>query len=177
MADDIANVVQAEAKKAGLSAKDARKAVKRIKSGKVMSQIAPQLQQTFMGMAPQTPKEKLRAKLREHASRRQSAASKERDYQQMKERVYKEREEETKRKEQAKKTAANRKKNHKKKLREMEAKLGTISHDLYNVCLERQKANEYKDEGSKNRDRNIIELYCKQQEFTEKLDMDELDDI
>jgi hypothetical protein len=48
---------------------------------------------------------------------------------------------------------------------------------MYTQCMLQVKDDKYTDEGLRNRDRNIIELYGQQQEFKDKIDMDDLDAI
>ena len=178
---NINDMLQSEARKMGASSKDAKRAMKQIQSGKVMSQVAPELQEMFMGMNPtMSPRDRLRQKLQRMRNGRSAASVKDRRFKEMKEKVYKEREEREKTAAQKKKTAARRRKNHRRKLREIEAKLGTISHQMYMECVGRSK-DEYPDNETgrcqRNRDNNIIEIYQKQQDFSKEVDMGDLDDL
>ncbi len=171
--DAISDLVHKEAKKAGISAKNARKAIKKLKSGSVMSQIAPELESSFMSMNPnQSPKDKLRATIRKLQGSRSSAVAKANTFEQMKQKVYDEREKEAKAERQKVQQ-----KNHRRKIKELGKTLGTVTQALYTECMTRAKADNYSDTGMKNRDKNIIELYCQQQEFSTKIDLDQMDDF
>ena len=72
---------------------------------------------------------------------------------------------------------ANKRRNQKKKLREMQKKLGTVAQDSYLVAMARLHQNEYERSDDRARDQNLIALYQKQQGFSEKVDMAELDSL
>ena len=98
-------------------------------------------------------------------------------YEQTKQEVHKRQEQDALKKEEKKKAAANRKRNHRKRLKELDKKLGAITHELYNRCMSQLQDNKYNDDGEKNRDRNIVELYGQQQKFSDQIDMDDMDTI
>jgi hypothetical protein len=176
--DAISDLVHKEAKKAGISAKDTRKAIKKIKSGSVMSQIAPELESSFMNMNPnQTPRDKLHAKIKKLQGSRASAVAKSHTFEQMKQKVYDDREKEALEKEQEKERKKRQAKNHRKKLNELERSVGVVTQKQYTECMTRMKEDKYGDAGNKNRDKNIIELYCKQQSFSAQLDMSNLEEL
>lgn len=174
----LSKFIGEEAKKKGISNKDARKALKKLKSGGLMAQVAPQLHSQFMEMNPNmTAREKYQMKMNKLRGARANKTSKASAYEKTRKEVQENQEREKQEKELKKKQEAQRKRNHRKKLKELEKKLGTITQELYNRCMTRIQEDKYQDEGSKNRDRNIVELYGQQQQFVGKIDMDELDDI
>ena len=122
-----------------------------------------------------TPQDKLRAKLNNARMGRSTKEVKTTAYEKQREEVHQREEKEAVAKEEAKEAAKRRKRAHQQKIKELEKKLGTISSDMYMGCLARQKENVYRDEGDRNRDRNIIELYSKQQAFTEEINMSDLE--
>lgn len=143
-----------------------------------MSQIAPNLESSLMNMAPdRSPREKLRCKMREMRGQRASASAKEHSYQLMKEKVYEERKKEEEAKEQEKTRKKNHAKNHRRKLKELEKSVGEVTQEVYNQSMIRLKEDKYEDDGAKNRDKNLTELYCLQQKFSEKLSMEDMDEI
>jgi hypothetical protein len=167
-----------EAKKKGISGKDARKALKKLKGGGMMAQVAPQLHSQFMEMDPtMTPRDKLRMKMRKMQENRGSKQSKATSYERSKKEVKERQELEQLEKEQKKKQAVQRKRNHRKRIKELGKKLGPISHELYNECMGKIQSNNYTEDSKRNRDKNIIELYGQQQQFKEQINMDDLDDI
>ena len=176
--DNLDALVQAQAKQAGLSSKQAKQALKKLREGGLMAQIAPQLQQQFSDMNPtMTPRDRLRAKLNNAKLSRSTKEVKTGAYEKQKEDVHKREETAAEEKEKAKEAAKRRKKAHQLKLKQLEEKIGQVPPEMYRECLERQSAKNYKDESDRNRDRNIIDLYSKQQEFSDQINMDDLDDI
>lgn len=176
--DALSKMVHAEAKKSGISAKDARKAVKKLKSKGMMAQVAPKLQSQFRELDPnRTNRDKIRDRLRELRSERTNKVAKAQSYERTKQRVYEQREKDKVEKENAKKRAAQRRRNHAKKIRNLEKQIGTVTHEMYNMCMKRLQEDSYEEEGIRNRDRNIVELYGKQQTFSSKVDMEDIDDI
>lgn len=179
--DTVDDLVKSQAKKAGVSGKQAKKAMKMLKDGKLkMSQIAPELEGAMSSLSyldpNATPKDKLRALLRNKQQSRSCKEAKEYAYDKTKEKMQKDKEEEALKKEKERKAARNRRKNHNKKLKELEEKLGTIGEEVYVQCLNRLRENTYTDDSARGYDKNIITLYCHQQQFTEKLSMN-MDDI
>ena len=171
-------LVQAQAKQAGLTSKQALKALKKLREGGLMSQLAPQLQQTIESSNPTlSPRDKLRAKLNNAKQSRSTKETKMVNYEKQKEDVYKREKEEKDRKEKEKEAARRRRKAHAQKLRELEEKMGPVSDDVYLTALTRQRENVYGHESERNRDRNIVELYSKQQLFSDKINMDEMDEL
>ena len=171
-------LVMSQAMKKGLSAKDAKKALKKLKAGGMMAQVAPHLQSQFMEMNPNMSlRDKLRAKTRKMQEARSNKQSKESSYEKTRQSVYNRQEQEKQDKEQKKKKETQRKKNHRKKIKELGKKLGEIKVEHYNECLLRVNENQYKDSSELNRDKNIIELYGIQQSFKDTIAMDDLDDI
>jgi hypothetical protein len=175
---DIDALVQSQAKQAGMSAKQAKQALKKLREGGMMAQLAPLLQEKLSGMNPNlTPREKLRAKLNNARMGRTTKEVKTANYEKEREEVHQREEKRAEEKEKAKEAAVRRKKAHQQKIKELEKKLGRVSNEMYLDCLSRQKANTYRDEGERNRDRNIIELYGKQQEFKESISVNDLDEL
>lgn len=175
--DALSKLLHTEAKKSGISGKDARKALKKLRSGGMMAQVAPQLQSTFMEMNPnQSPRDKLRAKLSQMRKGRGNKVSKEADYEKTRQRVHEKKEEDEREKESSKRRAAARRKNRNKKLRQLEKQVGEVSHEIYINCMKRVQDNSYNGDGERNRDKNLIDLYSRQQGFTDKVEM-EMDDL
>lgn len=175
---ELSKFINEEAKKKGLSGKEARKALKKLKGGGMMAQVAPQLHSQFMEMNPNlTPRDKLRMKMQKLREGRSTKASKVMAYEKTRQEMQERQEREQTEKEEKIKAEANRKRNHRKRLKELEKRLGNVTQELYNRCMLQLQENKYNDEGHRNHDKNIIELYAKQQEFKEEIDMDDLDDI
>lgn len=176
--EDLDQLVKNEALRNGISSKDAKKALKKLKAGGMMAQIAPHLHNQFMEMNPNmSPKEKLRMKMNKMRESRSNKSSKTKSYEKTKQEVYDRQQKEKEDKEKKTKQEAQRRKNHRKKIKELGKKLGDISQEQYNECMRRISENTYKDHSEKNRDKNIVELYGIQQSFNDTLDMDELDNI
>lgn len=174
----LSNFVNIEAAKKGLSSKDAKKALKKLKSGGMMAQIAPQLHSQFMEMNPNlTAKEKLQMKLKKLRDGRAGKHIKTAEYEKTRQEML-EREEaaEQARIDKQKADEVN-KRNHRKRLKELEKRLGVISQELYNQSMTNLKLNTYTDPGLRRRDCNIVELYGQQQKFQSQINMDELDEI
>jgi hypothetical protein len=177
---DLSKLVQAKAKESGISSKDAKKAIKKLRKGGggIMAQVSSQLHGQFMGMNPNmTPRDKLRAKMNKMKNGRISKTAKSANYEKERVDVLKRKEEATVKEEEKKKEVAQAKRNHKKKLKQLSKQLGTITQELYNTCMQRLQNNEYTDPSLRNRDKNITEVYSTQQAFTDKINMDALDDI
>lgn len=176
---DLDEIASQKAKQSGISQKQMKKAMKKLKSGGMMSQIAPQLQGSFMEMNPNlSPREKLHTKLKNMKEGRLSKYTKDINFEKQKEEVYKRKENEEKEKLQAKEAAKRKERNHKKRLRELEKQVGKVSLDMYVQAIKNQESNQYTDQGLSNRDRNLIELYTRQQEeFKDKIDLADLDDL
>lgn len=173
---ELTKLVQQEAKKNGISSREARKAVKKLRSGGIMAQIAPELQSQFMQLDPnQTPRDRLHAKLNKMRNGRANKVSKAATYEKEKQVTLRKKEEREAEAERKKRAVAQQKKNHKKKLKALEKQLGEITQELYNTCLTRIQNNDYTDPSMRNRDRNITELYAQQQEFSAEIDMDDMD--
>lgn len=168
-------LVQAQAKQAGLTQKQTLKALKKLREGGMMAQLAPQLEQSLgLNDANKSPRDKLRAKLNNARQSRTSKEIKIINYEKQKEDVHKREQEETDRKAKAKEIARRKRKAHAQKLRELEEKIGIVSEDMYITALTKQQANLYGHESERFRDRNIVELYSKQQSFSAEINMDDL---
>ena len=162
-------------KKAGLSKADSAKALAALKSGKVnMGQLASKLNMSTLPTITD-PHERLKAKLRQQRGDRQSKEVKEADYEKMRERVHKEKAEREVAAAEAVKKAAAKRKNHTKKLKELEAKYGTITDETYQTSM--RELTNAKSEEETNRLKNIIEIYARQNKFKETIDFGDLDDI
>jgi hypothetical protein len=178
MADNtqLNSLVEQQAEKSGVTSKETRKALKKLKKGGMMSQLAPQLENQFMNMNPNlSAKQRLRQKIKGMSSVRQSKFSKAVQYEKTRQEVEAKkitRQDQEKMKQDQEKR---KKRNHMKRLKQLEKKLGTISDDLYHECLRKIDQGTYVDEGDLNRCNNIVELYSIQHKFKEKIDMDELD--
>ena len=177
--DALSNLVHSQAQKAGISGKEAKKALKKLKTGKInMAQVAPHLTQAFSQLnANMSPAERMRAKLKEKKTSRLSRLTKEHEYEKTRQRVLENKEKEEQKKISEQQEAARRRRNHNKRIKELDRKLGTVSQELYNVCLKNLHENKYKDESDRNRNRNIIEVYGRQQQFKEKLEMDDMEEF
>lgn len=185
--DELSKLVMSEASKTGISSSQAQKAAKMLRSGKVnMAQIAPQLKSMLMQNLGQgqteeqskmTARDRLRAKIASKREGRMNKNSKAHAYKKTKERM----EERKKKQEEDKKLEAkrkrNRKKAHAKKIRQLEQKIGTVTEEVYNKCLQKISEETYKDDGERNRLNNIVELYQKQKGFTETIKNDNLDKL
>lgn len=174
----LSQFINEEARKKGISSKEAKKAFKKLKSGGMMAQVAPQLHAQFMEMNPNlTARDKLRMKRQKMREGRSNKASKERSYersrQEMQERQQREKEE----REQKKQQDIQKARNYRKRLKELEKKIGQVSQELYNKCMDNIQLDNYTDDGERNRDRKIVDLYAQQQQFKEQIDMDDLDNI
>jgi hypothetical protein len=173
---DLESLVQAQAKQAGMSSKQAKQALKKLREGGLMAQIAPHLQERFSDMNPNmTPRDRLRAKINNSKLTRTTKEVKTAAYEKQREEVHQREADAAEAKEKAKEAVKRKKKAHNQKLKELEQKLGKVPEEMYIECLARQRAGIYKDDSERNRDRNIIDLYSKQQEFTDSINMDDLD--
>jgi len=175
--ENLDSFIRAKAQQNGVSARVARKAVKKLRNGG-MAQVVPELENAFSSLnVNATPAEKLQAKLREMRGKRRNAVSKTQAYEAMKEKVHKEQEQEAAEKEAKRVAKLSKERNHRKRLRELEKELGTITLETYNECMTRLQEDTYKDVGMRNRDRNITELYEQQQNFADEVTMEALDNI
>lgn len=174
--DALTKLVQSEAKSRGISSKDAKKAIKKIRGGGIMAQVAPHLHSQFMEMNPNlTPRDKLRMKMKKMKDSRGSKHAKAISYEKERQEVHEKQQKEQEEKERTKKAEIQRKKNHTRKIKQLGKQLGTVTQELYNACMLRINKNEYQDPGMKHRDQNIVELYGQQQQFVEEINMDDLD--
>jgi len=172
---ELEALVQSHAKQAGLSAKQAKQALKKLREGGLMAQIAPHLQEKLSDMNPNlTPRDRLRAKLNNARQSRATKEIKQATYEKQREEVHQREEKQESDKAAAKEAAKKKQKAHQQRLKDLNKKLGQISEELYLECLTRQRQNAYREEGERNRDKNIIELYCKQNAFADKIDMSDL---
>lgn len=166
------SLVKQQAQKSGISQKDAAKALKKLKQGGMMAQIAPQLHEQFMSMDPNmTPQERLRQKIRTKQNSRLSKITKAYTYEKQREQVAERKERELEEKKKAKEAAKRSHRNHRRKLNELEKRLGSITEDLYCECLRKLNGTLSSDE--RNRCNNIIEIYSRQHGFKDKIDIDE----
>ena len=125
-------LVQAQAKQAGLTSKQVKQALKKLREGGLMAQIAPQLQQAMSGMNPnQSPRDRLRAKLNTAKLTRATKDVKAANYEKQKEEVHQREEAEKEAKEQAIEAAKRKKRAHQQKLKDLEKKLGQIPEEMY----------------------------------------------
>ncbi len=176
---ELSELINTHAKSKGFTGKEAAKALRKLEDGGMMAQIAPQLQQQFMSMNPNaTPREKLRQKLSAMSASRQSKQVKAIKYEEQRTQVLKEKEEEERKKAEAAADVLKKERNHRKRLRELEKRMGTISDDIYFQSMELLQSGKLKDESEIKRHNNIIELYGRQQAFKEKIDLDkDLEDL
>jgi len=177
MTDDLSKLVYGEAKKSGVSTAEATKALNMIKKGKIsMADISSKLQSSFqdLGGAPKDPKTRLRELLKSKKSDRLSKNSKECAYEKMRENVLAKKEKAQEEKILAKKRLVTEQLNHTKRLNEIEEKMGIISEDLYNELMKRYYS---KDNSQSESDKNIIDLYCRQNKFSDNVEFDEIDAI
>ena len=174
-------LVHSEASKMGVSSSNASRALKMLKKGKLdMSKIAPQIKDMFMNNNPMaksatSARDRLRAKIASKNSMRMSHAAKKLDYDRSREKMKAKEEQRKKDKQNKVRLERNRRRRHKKKLTMLEKRLGEISIVVYNKCLE--KINGDLSDQEKQNCNNIIELYQRQQKFTNKIETNELDDL
>lgn len=178
----LSELIQQEARKAGASPKTARKAMKKMQSGGMMSQIASALESSLLGMDPTaTPRDRLRAKLRGMKEGRLGAEAKAAKFEDMREKVHEQQEQEKEEKKREAQRKRNKAKAYRRRLRDLEAEVGKISLETYNICLQRLHRNEYTkaelDAGQLHRDKAMIDLYALQSDFTETVSMDDMDDM
>jgi hypothetical protein len=176
--DKLSKLVHSEAEKSGISAKDARKAFKKLKAGGMMAQIAPALHGQFMNMDPTlTPRDKLRMKIKNMQGSRNTKVSKAHAYEKTREEATQQQAKEDKKKADAQEAEHQRRQAQDKRLKDLESIVGDVSHEFYNTCLDNLNRNQYTDESLRARDKDIVDLYSMQQKFTATLDMGALDDI
>ena len=163
--------------KAGLSKAESGKIMNLVKSGKInMGQVAAKLnQQTVSTIAD--PHERIRAVLKAKREDRVSKEVKDQRYEQMRERVEKEKVEKAKAAEEKVAKAAAQKRNRTKKLKELAAKYGTITDEMYQAAMRAVAEPGDAKADAINHQKNIIDLYARQNKFTEAVDFAELDDF
>ena len=108
---------------------------------------------------------------------RQSKESKDANYEKMREQVEKDKLAKVEAAENKVKQLAARKRNRVKKLKELEAKYGTISDEKYQEAMNRISNQDGMTDEEINHQKNIVELYARQNRFTETVDFAELDEI
>ena len=167
-----------EIKSNDISNKKARKALK--KFGMLSPQLKSLISQTSISPIspispdfPISPKEKLRDKLRNCREHRLPVCVKEANYEKSKAENTEHIKELTE--EQIKNREKERTRRHNKKLNQMATKHGNISYDTLLEAFTRLKIASYKDESIKKHDENIIELYHRQQKFSDNVDFVALD--
>lgn len=179
---ELQDLVRSEAKKAGVSQQQANKALNMIKKGKIgMGSIAPQIKDMLSsglsGLDTRSPQEKYRAKLHSMQDQRQPKIVKNMKYDKDKQQM----EEDKKKQAEEKRLAKNRKRDqqrrHRKKLEALSQQMGIISFETYHECISRQKTDKYQNESDKNHDSNIIEIYHKQENFSDKINEGDIDDL
>ena len=181
------DLIQSEAKKMGVSSKNASKALKKLKKGKVdMSSIAPQIKNMFMANNPLAKlangstslRDRLRAKISSKREGRQSNQTKKNNHDGVRERMKRKEEERKIVKEKQIKSKRNRKKRHNSKLKQLEKKMGDVKIEVYTSALKKLKADS--SEG-KAKCQLIVDLYHKQQIFSTTMeqnnDLDDLSDL
>lgn len=182
-------LVQTEAKKMGVSSKNANKALKMLKKGRIdMSKVAPQIKDMFMKNNPMasvsnlTLREKLQAKLKSKRECRMSNSAKKQSYDKTRENMKIKEEKKILEDERQKKLKKNRKKRHNKKLKALERKIGEVKIEIMVKALENIKKSNDSDIITKNQ--CIVDLYQKQQKFSKEiveldddLDGDDLSDL
>ena len=181
---ELQELVHGEAKKHGVSTKQANKALDMIKKGKIsMGSIAPQLKDmltaNLSGFDTSSPREKLKAKILSKRDQRKSKVARESQYKISQEQMKADAEKKKADDQAKKRREKERQRRHRKKLQELQEKLGTISFEKYRECMLRvQDATSYKgDDSELNRDKNIIELYHQQKAFSNKIALDDMDDL
>jgi hypothetical protein len=68
-------------------------------------------------------------------------------------------------------------KNHHKRMKNLEKRVGEVSIDQYLMSFNRLKIDDYRDQSMKQRDKNIIELYQIQQDRLDFGQEDDMNDI
>jgi hypothetical protein len=176
--EKLSKLVHSEAEKSGISAKDARKAFKKLKAGGMMAQIAPTLHSQFMTMNPTlTPRDKLRMKIKNMQGSRNTKASKVSAYEKTREQATQQQDKDDRKKADEKAAELRKRQDQVARLKDLESIIGDVSHEYYNTCLDNLNKNQYTDDSLRARDKDIVDLYSMQQKFTSTLDMGELDDI
>ena len=162
--------------KLGISASDAKKAMKMLENKKFAAHVARMAAAGNMiddtsEFKHLSAREKLRRKLRKaKESRQKSVATTTKEATNQESSL-------PKKETTAAVSSKNKKKYRQKKMKKLQDQYGTVSNELYTECLQRVQLNNYSSPDDKNRDNNIIALYSKQQQFSNKINMDDLDDL
>ena len=179
---ELKDLIRTEAPKLGFSSKSAENAINMLNKGKInMSQIAPNVKSMLMNQLTDQcgnmcdNKTKLKNKINSQREMRQNKAMKNVSYQRTKQKMEDDKKKEELKKVQVAKRDRNRKNRKRKKLSELEKRLGTVSEEQYRECLRKTS---FINDDDKNRTQNIIDLYHKQNRFSDKIENDiELDNF
>ncbi len=169
----LTNVVHSEAKKMGVSSKNATRALNMLKKGKVdMSRIAPHIKDMFMKNNPiansnLSLRDKLKAKISAGKSARMSNCAKKRNYDHTRENMKKTEEAKKQEKVNLAKKKKNQKRRYNRSLKELEKKMGLIDIRIYTKALEKIREKDV-DDISKSKSKKIIDLYERQQTLLEE---------
>lgn len=175
MNDELSRLVHTEAVKTGVSTKQANKALQQLRSGKInISQVAPQIKTMLMQKlsnnstdTKQDLKSRLAAKRQALSEARQSKFAKQTAYNKTKNMMETRKELEKLDKEQREREAAELKKEYEQSIDLLEKRIGRISDDLYNTCLQKVNSGQFRDDTHKKNCQQMIDLYHRQQEFTD----------
>lgn len=180
-------MIKTEAKNSGISQKNADKALKLLKSGKIsINDIAPQLKETIMKQNEQQiadPRERLRNKLKGLQRNRHTEFAKKAKYDKKAQEIKDEQKEDEKKKDLTRSNSnqtgsndRNKKKRLRKKMLKINNTYGKISDEIY---LELQK--KLKDQNLSADDKKDvikqIQLYQYQLQFKPEINTDDLDDL
>lgn len=177
------SLVKDEAKKSGISQKNAEKALKLLKSGKIsMSDIAPQLKDMMLKNSVNDiadPKQRLHNKIKGLSRGRQSEFAKKADYDKKAEEIKKENAKTSKPSDVTDITVSVSKKNKRKrdmkKFHKLNEIYGKISEEEY-ISLQTLNKEEISEKDKKIIDEKI-ELYERQNKFTSNIILNDLDDL
>lgn len=177
MSNKIDSLVKQEALKSGVSSKNAARAIKMIKSGKVnMSQIMPHLQRELMKHMGNNNTSDSREQIRERIRDRIKEKREGRMSKNTKQMIY-DRADQGENEKTVEQTEAKRKVNREKRLQKLEKRLGTVTEEQYNSAMLSLSKNEFERVDQKNRCNNIVEIYHRQQGFKESIKDQTLDDL
>lgn len=172
--DQLSKLVHDEAAKSGISKQQADKAVKMLKNGKVdMSQVVPHLKTMIMkNMSDSTStnlRDKLAAKRQNMTEARSSKQSKAHLHDKAKKQIANRKEREAQEKQFNTEIKDLQKSEYVKSLTELESKIGHVSENFYNGCLLKLQKDTFPDAAQRQKCQMIVDLYQRQQSFTEKI--------
>ncbi len=176
-------LVKKEARNSGISQKNADKAIKMLKSGKIsINDIAPQLKETLMKQNNEQitdPYIKLRNKLQGFQRSRRSEYAKKAEYDKKAQEIKAEQEAKKQEADKHEVSNKNKKKRQKKKMQKLSEHYGQITEEEY-LDLQKQNTNTSLDDATRNIITQKIQLYQYQNKFSTEIsvgDFDEFDEL